>query len=292
MAAKKQVKVGVGGDPEVFVATIQEGKVVPVCGRIGGSKKDPIQFTTLRAPYSWLEDNVALEFNFDPAYSSVDFAVRVDTMMQDATKALKAKGLKMVVNAEQKFSIKELNLFQQAMEIGCDPDFCAHDYTGGEHLPRECPNADTLGNQRFAAGHIHVSYDASEVPAHAGALLFDASVVLPTLKRDLQGDRRKFYGKAGLYRPKPYGFEHRTMSNWWLRSQNREHLGHLAGQIMRVYTQVGKYPEETATWFSSIPHEDVKTIIEKEDIKGANALYKDVMGRIPPRMSFIPLLAY
>ena len=28
--------------------------------------------------------------------------------------------------------------------------------------------------------------------------------------------RKQLYGKAGAYRPKPYGFEYRTLSNFWV----------------------------------------------------------------------------
>lgn len=287
MAAKKQVKVGLGGDPEVFVT--QDGKVVPVCGRIGGTKRHPIQFSSdpaFKKPYTWLEDNVALEFNFDPVYSIDTFKPFIQGMLVDASHYLRAKGLSMKIEPSMKFNQRDLNLHQQALEIGCDPDFCAHEFNGVEHLPRTCPTADTLGNMRFAAGHMHVSYDVEEVPAHAGALFFDAMVVLPTLQYDKQGERRKFYGKAGLYRPKPYGFEHRTMSNWWLRNSHAEKLQGLAGQILRLYSMLGKSPNAAATWFASIPHEDVKSVIDAENIKDANTLYQEICVKMPPAVYF------
>ena len=42
---------------------------------------------------------------------------------------------------------------------------------------------------------------------------------LPSLAYDNDKLRREMYGKAGCYRPKPYGVEYRTLSNAWLKSE-------------------------------------------------------------------------
>ena len=41
---------------------------------------------------------------------------------------------------------------------------------------------------------------------------------LPSLLFDPDTSRRKMYGKAGAFRPKPYGMEYRVLSNAWLKS--------------------------------------------------------------------------
>ncbi len=38
---------------------------------------------------------------------------------------------------------------------------------------------------------------------------------------DKDTERRGMYGKAGAFRPKPYGVEYRTLSNAWLSNDER-----------------------------------------------------------------------
>jgi hypothetical protein len=44
----------------------------------------------------------------------------------------------------------------------------------------------------------------------------DITLGLRTLDWDRDRIRRSMYGKAGAYRPKPYGIEYRTPSNKWV----------------------------------------------------------------------------
>lgn len=44
----------------------------------------------------------------------------------------------------------------------------------------------------------------------------DLHLGVPSLQLDKGELRRKLYGKAGSYRPKPYGAEYRTLSNFWI----------------------------------------------------------------------------
>jgi hypothetical protein len=47
----------------------------------------------------------------------------------------------------------------------------------------------------------------------------DAYLGIPSLEWDKDTLRRRLYGKAGAFRPKPYGVEYRTLSNAWLKNE-------------------------------------------------------------------------
>lgn len=83
-------------------------------------------------------------------------------------------------------------------------------------MQRDPFSADTLGRMRYAGGHIHLSYNHAVVPHFVAARFLDLYLTLPWIDWDHQPRRRATYGKAGLYRPKQYGIEYRTPSNWWL----------------------------------------------------------------------------
>jgi hypothetical protein len=58
---------------------------------------------------------------------------------------------------------------------------------------------------------------------------------LPSLKWDTDGRRRKLYGKAGAFRPKPYGLEYRVLSNKWLSDEKLIGLSSVR-PVMRITT--------------------------------------------------------
>jgi hypothetical protein len=110
------------------------------------------------------------------------------------------------------------------------PDFNA--YT----LAQNTPEMDaSLHPYRYAGGHMHFGisspYLGPESPEYKLAKteeghikiirFFDLMVTIPTLLLDNGPDairRREKYGKAGCFRPTPYGIEYRTPSCWWLKA--------------------------------------------------------------------------
>src|SRR5690606_5853835 len=72
---------------------------------------------------------------------------------------------------------------------------------------------------RTCGGHIHIGYDSpdfivSEDIVHA----MDTVLGLESINLDKDDRRREMYGKAGCFRVKDYGVEYRTLSNFWLQS--------------------------------------------------------------------------
>lgn len=217
----------IGCDPEVFVKNTKTGKIVSGHGLIEGSKKAP--HAVKGGAYQ--VDGMALELNITPvpltargwgAQNGTAFSRQVLSVQRQMEGALKAVNpdLSLAIQSTADFDPAYLETQpDEAKELGCDPDFCA--YTG---LPNERP--DGAVNFRTAAGHIHIGWGADIPVDHPDHLAICCDLVkvldmwlgLPMLVIDRDARRRELYGKAGAFRPKPYGVEYRTPSNAWLRN--------------------------------------------------------------------------
>jgi hypothetical protein len=106
----------------------------------------------------------------------------------------------------------------EARELGCDPDYNA--WTGKVN-----PVPDVETPFRTGAGHIHIGWTQGQNPKNEAHLQVCRHLIrnldyvtMPTTLVDTDVTRRKLYGAAGAFRPKSYGVEYRTPSNFWLAS--------------------------------------------------------------------------
>lgn len=282
----------IGGDPEAFIWNNTTDSAVISCGQIGGTKGAgvPIPTTSLRSKQLWLEDNVAVEVNFPPQVDTDHLIGLIDTLRAHVDSSLHAKNgqwsARWAVEAE--FNKAHLDKFPASKEIGCEPDFYAYsrDSQGlfdPDKLQRNCLNANVLGNKRYAGGHLHLSFDNRQnIPAFAIAMLCDAVLGLPSVVMDKQHGRRRMYGLAGLYRPKSYGIEYRTMSNWWMREpmtgrqQDFRYL--FFRQAFRFLHMLEALPDPVSDIFATLPLHDIRGAIESENTGDAYQLYRQVYG--------------
>lgn len=288
--AEKDYGPRIGADPEVFVQTL-EGELTPVCGKVGGTKENPLiidhlieasfgpeggrrgrELVDKQGSYAVQEDNVMLEFNI-PAY-------RDRTYVQDSigkilsvleTQILDQRGLKLKYDVSQTFKADDLAKYPQAFTVGCLPDLNAYAEIG--RFERPSFNAINFGNNRFCGGHIHVQYNYDNVPRHIFAQFMDLVAELPSLRWDKQKMRRMFYGQPGIYREKPYGIEYRTLSNFWIVPQFRDKwFSVLLDNIYSLAMLANENPEELKQHYSKIDWGDVQHAIKTEDIKLAEEL--------------------
>jgi hypothetical protein len=204
----------IGADPEFFV---KQGKNF-ISGHIFqcGTKLRP-----MKTKHGAVQvDGLALEANIIPAETKAEFIANVLGVIGDLNDIVRKKRCTIVAQPTAMFSSKYIkSLPKQVKQLGCNPDFNA--YTLGMN---DAPN----GNVPFrtGAGHIHVGWTKGKEDhdfehfQNCARLVrqMDYFVGLRTLKFDTDDQRRALYGKAGAFRPKPYGMEYRVPSSAWCTS--------------------------------------------------------------------------
>jgi len=215
-----------GADPEIFLS--KRGKLVSAHEtKITGTKAEPFKIKHGAVQI----DGTALEFNTDPVPLN-DFnafnnnVIQVMKGMRDLTSGFNFKIQPTAIFDEEYWK----TVPDENKELGCNPDYNA--YTGVHN-----PSPDgSAGSMRTGAGHLHIGWDdtcsiPADHPEHIEVCanitkMFDLYVGIGTLLFDDDTQRRSLYGRAGAFRPKPYGFEYRVPSNAWLVSRSRRKFIH------------------------------------------------------------------
>ncbi len=200
----------IGADPEIFLQD-KSGALVSAIGLIGGSKDDPLPVAELGEGFAIQEDNVAVEYNIPAAGTSQELVKHINAMMGFLTHKVGGMGLAFSRQSAASFPKKQLR-HPKALEFGCDPDFNAWTM---DVNPRPRANDPAL---RSCGGHVHVGYPMESMEDIARAIRrMDLALAVPAVFMDQEGLLRKqLYGKPGAFRPKPYGFEYRVLSNFWI----------------------------------------------------------------------------
>lgn len=208
--------ITVGCDPELFVT--KDGKFRSAHGLVPGTKKEPFKVINGAVQV----DGMALEYNIDPVDNADDF-VGFNQSVLKQLKDMIPVGYEFAVVPSCKFNGNHFRAQpDEAKELGCEPDYNA--YTGETN-----PRPDNTTTMRTASGHIHIGFCEESDPYGDAHMTRCATLVkqldcylgLPSLLFDGDVKRRKMYGAAGAFRPKPYGVEYRVLSNAWLLNEDR-----------------------------------------------------------------------
>lgn len=206
----------IGADPEYFVLK----KKTFISGHFFncGTKEKPMETDH----GSVQVDGLALEANVRPSQSEDEFVKNIAEVQSDLAKIVRKRDKKcrLVAIPTAHFGKDYLaKLPPDILVLGCQPDYNA--YTGTEN-PRP-PAGEYF---RTGAGHIHFGWTKNQPvsPDHfldcqRLARQLDYYLGLPSMLWDADHRRRLMYGKAGAFRPKPYGMEYRVLSNAWLNSE-------------------------------------------------------------------------
>ena len=255
-------KILVGADPELFVKL--DGMLVTGHGLVPGTKANPFPVRNGAVQV----DGMALEFNIDPASSGVEFVNNIVSVMAQLKKMIPQH--EFLIEATVRFEEAYLRQMPAvALELGCEPDFNA--YTGEEN-----PSPDADATMRTAAGHIHVGW--TEVEDYKGgehmnlchglAKQMDLFLGVPFVILNDCPKRKAMYGKAGTFRPKPYGMEYRVLSNKWLLNEVL---------MLFVYTNTIRAIKEMmadAPWFLTYP--DGEDVINNNDKDRAEVIVEEM----------------
>lgn len=205
-----------GADPELFV--VQNGKFLSGHLFPCGTKAEPV-----KTKHGAVQvDGIALEFNVLPSATRAEFVSNFQKVIGDLNeivhKHYPGARLQAIPTAEvgEEF-LKAVP--QQNSELGCNPDFNAYSMA-----QNEVPNANLPF--RTGSGHVHIGFrtpdeallKSNEHFDECGRIVrqLDYFLGLPSLSWDSDNRRRELYGKAGAFRPKPYGVEYRVLSNKWV----------------------------------------------------------------------------
>jgi hypothetical protein len=173
------------------------------------------------------EDNAALEFNIQPYKSIRHFQEGVYAALIHIKNLLPAGVAYDTENSSLVFDEKYLQI-PSLQTFGCEPDYNAFTMETNDRPIPKCPGF------RTAAAHVHIGW---ENPSDDDRLelvrLADVFVSMPSVFSQGAPDleRRTLYGKAGAFRPKPYGVEHRVLGNSWIFKRSK------IKETLRAYTK-------------------------------------------------------
>ena len=213
------MKLLLGADPEFWLT--KAGENVSAHGMVEGTKENPLLLKNGAVQV----DGTALEFNINPAENEEQFVEHIDTVIEQ---------IRTMIPKDYDFDFSPVAHYteevfkeipKEAKILGCEPDYNA--YTG---LINETPNVEATF--RTAAGHVHFGYTDGVNVTNANHFkdcriliaYVDLFVGLPLSILERTNKRNELYGKAGAFRPKSYGVEWRTGSNFWLNSEKLQRL--------------------------------------------------------------------
>lgn len=201
----------VGADPEIFIG--QNGKFVSAHGKIPGNKQQPY----LVEKGAVQIDGMALEFNIDPAHNLEEFKGNL-RHVESILAEMVGPDYDFLTQTSVHFDKEFLkSIPRENAMLGCSADY--NGWTLDEN-----PSPKSKQFMRTVGGHIHIGgfgqddyyeWDYFKLCARIARAL-DETIGVYSLFWDKDDSRRDMYGKAGSFRPKPYGMEYRTLSNAWI----------------------------------------------------------------------------
>jgi hypothetical protein len=161
-------------------------------------------------------DNVMAECTIEPAASKQEALANFNRAFSSFAKLVKPNIL--VVRASQEYPREEL-AHKDALEIGCDREFCCYALRDIEP-PEEDFQSGAL---RSAGGHLHIGSKFAKESKGCLSTIRMMDLFLGTMSIYLDKDkttkrRKELYGQAGRFRTPPHGAEYRSLGNFWLSS--------------------------------------------------------------------------
>lgn len=273
------MKMTLGTDPEFTFR--KNGNIFSSPNVIKFSKAKPYKSNVAEI----FSDNANVELNVPPASTKAEFIANIRQGLAEIKKV--AKDFEIVALPSLEYPMDQMK-HRICRVFGCEPDFNA--WTIEENV------IDTLSAKKstFRSGGGHIHYGTPEesnfLKTFEGKIQFikclDATLGVPSMLVERNSTsaklRRNLYGKAGAHRPKSYGVEYRSLSNWWLRDPEYASfiwdMSHVAKTMM------------VENLFTPKLHDPVRGIIDENDITAAEASWQylsDTFPQINDKLQYI-----
>jgi hypothetical protein len=243
-----------GSDPEFILE--KDGRCRSAIGIVQGSIENRIDLHGFEFYY----DNVLAECAIKYGRTQNEVIENFRLCFQIYSDMVKP--YKLLPQASEIFPDEEL-AHKDSRRVGCAKEFCAY-----EMKQKESPLDEISGgNLRSCGGHIHLGADilAGDGPEPILAIyMMDLFLGVPSLwldKDKTSPRRREIYGKAGRYRPKPYGIEYRSLGNFWLQSPDCVRL------IYDISMFCISFIEKGSAW--DLWEFDIERFLETDDMASA-----------------------
>jgi len=181
-------------------------------------------------------DGLALEVNITPAKTPQEFVSNIHSTMK-CVRELVPWDFQIAMVSSATFNKDVFDSTPQCYKtLGCEPDYNASAYT----VPKAPPATAKDECYRTAGGHLHLGYTVGADPSDPRHLydcarwVSSLEGVFQRFQKDPDQERKKLYGESGSFRPKEYGFEWRSPSNWWMNWTEKEQKALF--QLLRGYT--------------------------------------------------------
>lgn len=211
----------VGADIEVFVKDVFTNEIISAEGMIRGTKNVPFVFDKSSKYFATSLDNVLAEFCIPPVRNREDFYNHIKKSI-GYIESILPDGVCVAVQPSANLAPMYLRT-ENAQTFGCEIDYNA--YT----LEPNFVNVFEDETLRCGGGHIHLGYknpgkyDKMQYKPDEDRVnivkTLDLFLAVPSIIMEPENKRKILYGKAGAFRPKPYGVEYRTISNYYLRDE-------------------------------------------------------------------------
>lgn len=206
--------ITLGSDPELAIIDESKGAYASALRVLGKDKMDPIVLLNGIKIYA---DNALMEASMPPANDIGGMMWTIRDAMVQMSEYLFEKDIafRAVPQSTVEFKPQELR-HKASWEVGCNPNSDA--YTGLHNPTNKFVNGIRTGSFHIHIGHPKMSGMDDKIKA---VKLLDiylgcASVIFDRDPTSIT--RRKLYGRAGEFRPTPYGIEYRVLGNWSLNN--------------------------------------------------------------------------
>lgn len=277
-----------GGDPEFFIGD-EKGRIRGADDFLPGKHK-PLKVAARGGTISHLFfDGIQGEMAVAHQTCREYFAGNIEKCWRKLYQIIPKDHKVILVPAAKIRKTTLKNADPEARIFGCEPDFNA--YTLSQNTP-EMDASEHL--YRYAGGHMHLGISsayldkggefdlAKSEEGHIRAVkFFDLMITIPTMRLDNDPGskmRRSKYGKAGCFRPTPYGIEYRTPSCWWLKSPLLVSLSY--GLARLAWTALLNKLDGDYCKALGFEEGDIRGVIDETDNKTADKMWKKIRAYI------------